>query len=346
MKKSPLILPVVDIRKRLQAIFPEGCPNRNTCVWEIAARTVFVMLYVGAVEGRNVWIRPDQVTRMTDAQSSLADDTSRREWGQFSMRGQKGEIPGRWYAVNTRESIRDDTLRSGLIPNGAVVERQGLPTTSPAPRYALQPAFAALFDPALSGNKLSKKIEGWRAAHLSAGAMARIAIRRKGAAAFGEHVSVLFPNGETRRMAPGPSSVISKAVIEQFVPRFLEEPAVIFLSESAQKIVARDEDLARSIGLEIQADKNLPDILLVDLGPDHPLLIFVEVVATDGSITEERKTALQKVVEKAGFPTRHIAFVTAYLDRSAPAFKKTVDSLAWGSFVWFSSEPEQLARPF
>ena len=112
---------------------------------------------------------------------------------------------------------------------------------------------------------------------MSAGALARIAIRRKGVVASGEYIAVLFPNGETRRMAPGPSSIISKAVIEEFAPRFLKEPGVIFLSESANKVIARDEDLANSIGLEIQADKNLPDILLVDLGPDSPLLILMPV---------------------------------------------------------------------
>ncbi len=37
-----------------------------------------------------------------------------------------------------------------------------------------------------------------------------------------------------------------------------------------------------------------------------------------------------------------MAFCAAYLDRSESAFKKTVDSLVWHSFVWFASEPENL----
>jgi hypothetical protein len=53
--------------------------------------------------------------------------------------------------VNTRESIRDDTIRTGLAANGVVVEREGLATTSPEPRYALRTNFAALFDPTLTG---------------------------------------------------------------------------------------------------------------------------------------------------------------------------------------------------
>jgi hypothetical protein len=338
----PPTLSAPEIHKRLQSIFPEGCPNRNNCVWEIASKTIFVMIYVGAIEGRDVWIRPDQVTRMTDKQTTSADSASRLEWIELSLKSSKGEIPGRWYAVNTRESIRDDTLRSGLIPNGAAVERSGLPTTSPAPRYALQESFASLFNPSLKGRKLEEVIVAWQETNLSSGALARITMRRKGVASGGKHVMVTFPNDETRRMVTGPSSLISKAVIEDFSKRFLHEPGVIFLSESANKVVARDEELAKSIGLSIEVDRNLPDIILVDLGPSHPLLVFVEVVATDGPVNEMKKAAFQKIAKNAGFSKQHIFFVTAYNDRSSRAFKKTVDSLAWGTFAWFASEPEQL----
>lgn len=340
----PTLLPVPKIHDRLQKIFPEGSPNRNNCTWEIAAKTVFVMLYVGAVEGDDTWLRPDQVTRMTDKQAGRTRNNERLAWAEESLKSGKGEIPGRWYAVNTRESIRDDTIRGGLIANGVVIEREGLATTSPAPRYALKRSFAALFDPKVTGKSLEKAIAVWQGENLTAGVLARVTMVRKGAIAGGEHILVKFPSGETRRMAPGPSSVISKAVVEVFAQRFLQMPGVVFLSESRNKVVSRDDELAKSIGLQIRAEKNLPDIVLADIGPKHPLLVFIEVVATDGPVTGERKQALTELAKNAGFPLQHIVFVTAFLDRSDAAFKKTVDSLAWGSFVWFASEPEHLIR--
>lgn len=338
----PPVLPPKDIHARLQDIFPEGSPNRSNCTWEIAAKTIFVMLYVGAIEGRDTWIRPDQVTRMTDDQAARITDDERHAWIKESVKSNKGQIAGRWYAVNTRESIRDDTIRAGLIANGVVIEREGLATTSPAPRYALAKEFASLFDPKLRGASLVKAVADWQADHLSAGALARIAIVRRGAVAGGDHVLVRFPSGETRRMAPGPSSIISKAVIEVFASRFLKVPGVVFLSESRNKVVTRDDDLAKSIGLQIRAEKNLPDIVLADLGPKHPLLVFIEVVATDGPVTKERKKALAELAKDAGFPPEHVVFATAFLDRSDAAFKKTIDSLAWGTFVWLASEPDNL----
>jgi BsuBI/PstI restriction endonuclease domain len=51
---------------------------------------------------------------------------------------------------------------------------------------------------------------------------------------------------------------------------------------------------------------------------------------------------LEYLAKDGGFPIEHIAYVTAYLDRSGAPFKKTVDALAWGSYAWFASEPEGL----
>ena len=136
--------------------------------------------------------------------------------------------------------------------------------------------------------------------------------------------------------------MIAKAVVETFCARFLENPGVIFLSESGNKVVRRDEELARAIGLKIPADRYLPDILLVDLGSKTPLLIFVEVVATDGPINAHRKTAFLQITGEAGFGDGNVAFVTAYLDRGRPAFRKTVAELAWNSFAWFASEPDHI----
>tara|TARA_R110002051_G_scaffold269600_1_gene329801 strand:- start:13569 stop:14633 length:1065 start_codon:yes stop_codon:yes gene_type:complete len=338
----PPIAPWQEISVRLPVIFPQGTPNRDHSIWDIAAKTIYVMLYAGAVEGRDYWLRPDQITRMTDAQAELTDDAARLVWAKASTKPGKGEIPGRWYAVNTRESIRDDTIRYALIQNGAVVERTGLPTTSPTGRYALQAEFAELFDSSLDKVSFQAKAEAWRVKHLNKGALARIALNRQGTAGAGERVLVSFPNGETRALTPGLSADITKAVVEVFAPTFLTKPGVISISESSHKVVARDEQLAKSIGLDIAIDKHLPDVLLVDLGPTHPLLVFVEVVATDGPINDLKRDALLELATKAGFAVENVALVTAYLDRSVQPFKRNVDSLAWGTYAWFTSEPKGL----
>jgi hypothetical protein len=233
-------------------------------------------------------------------------------------------------------------LRDGLVAIGAVVRREDLPTTSGKPRYALKREFTALFDPALDGEGLERAIGAFQASHLSRSTLARVAIMRAGAAGERAGILVTFPNGETRQLAPGPSSIISRAVIEVFARRYLEAPAVLWLSESGAKVVVRDDKIAHAIGLAIEADKNLPDIILADLGPPEPVIVFVEVVATDGAMTPRRQEAMFAMTDAAGFGRLQIAFVTAYQDRQSAGFRKTIAQLAWRSFAWFVSEPENI----
>lgn len=308
----------------------------------MAAKTVYVMLYVGAVAENDRWIRPDQVTRMTDEQAAKTDPDAREAWEEASLKPKKESIPGRWYAANTREPIRDETIRDAFIPLGAVVERSGLPTTSPKPRYGLDADFAQLFDPDVGEPELTERIQQWQEENLSAAARARVRILQRTTSADDESVLVRFPGGETRRMDPGPSSEISKAVIETFAPRFLRNPRVVFLSESRTKVVARDDELARDVGLEIEEDRSLPDIILADLRDRGVLLVFVEVVATDGPVNQRRRESLLEYATDAGFTEDDVAFVTAYLDREQSAFRRTVSVLAWNTFAWFVSEPEQI----
>ena len=345
MITAPPLPPLADrqtIHQRLRAIFPEGIQNRLYCTREMAASTVFAMLYVGAVEGAGRFLAPKQIYRMTEMQERRTDEDDRLRYARESLTPGFTPEGRRWYLDNTREPLRDETLRDGLVAIGAVIVRPGVPTTSGLPRYALRPAFAALFDPELTATAFSGAAQAWREENLSPGALARVALMIQGVAASRDGVLVTFPNGEARRMAAGPSSEISKAVVEVFAPKFLRAPGVVLLSESQAKIIGRDEDLMARLHLKIEAGSNLPDVVLVDLFPREPLLVFVEVVASDGAVTADRKEALLRIATDAGFGRDRVAFVTAYADRAAAGFRKTVSRLAWGSVAWFASEPDHL----
>jgi hypothetical protein len=73
----PPLLPLDEVHRRLQAIFPEGTPNRGYCTRKLAASTVFVALYVGAIEGTGIYFGPKHVYRMTDKQAARINDDSR-----------------------------------------------------------------------------------------------------------------------------------------------------------------------------------------------------------------------------------------------------------------------------
>lgn len=345
-----MILPEIPsvqlISERLPIIFPEGTEHRNYVVREMAAKTLFVMFYCGAVEGANQWIRPSQVTDMTDEQAAKQDEDSRTQWIKKGLSSKKERPQNCWYATNSREPIRDETIRSGFIPCAAVVERQGLPVTTPLPKYAMNSGFAELFNPKLSHEDFLLKVSTWQERYLNKAALSRIKIIKASATASIDAVVVNDPSGTTRSLSPGQSSLIAKAVIEVFAPQFLKNPAVLWLSESGKKVVTQDNELARALNLTIDPKKALPDLILVDLGEkvdgSDMLVLFIEIVATDGPITRERKAALTALALDAGFHVDSLAFLTAFSDRSSQPFRKAMSDLAWGSFAWFCSEPEHI----
>lgn len=337
----PALLDRQEIGRRLRVIFPEGTPNRDKCIRDAATATVAAFLYVGAIEGQERWLNPVHVVRMSDDRMNLDAEADRLTYGKAPR-----AIGIRWYEENSREQVRDEVIRYGLYPNGAVLERPGISTTSSTPRYCLKASFARLFDPSLVGDSFDQAAAAWGQENLSAAALGRISSFRAGADFAADGVLVRFPNGEARMLAPGPSSAITKAVIEVFAPTFLKKPAVVWLSESAAKVHPQDMTMMKRMRLSIAADRVLPDIILVDLGEGNKdfRLVFVEVVASDGPVTEQRAQAFRDMAAEGGYGTESLMFVTAFLDRDRAEVKKAFPTLAWGSTAWFVSEPENLIR--
>jgi hypothetical protein len=333
------------IANRLLAIFPVGTQNRQDCVSTAAVNTIFTMLYIDSIEpeeGEPYYLAPKHVYRMTDIQASMSGWAEREDYRRRVLRNNP-IIPGdRWYGDNTRESIRDNALRDGLIPIGAVGKNVNVPTTSKHGRYYLKRDFALLFDPGLSEEAFLERKLAWRSENLTPSALARVQINLGGGHGRAGRVIVTFPNGETRQMDPGPSTEITKHVIESFATNFLKDPYVLWISESGNKVPHRDDSIARSIGLDIDPRKNLPDIILVDMAERSPLIVFVEVVATDGAITERRIEELSQIIVNSGLDTDRVAYVTAYLDNQSRGFTKTFKNVGWNSFVWFASEPSNI----
>ena len=197
----PRYVPLQRITKRLPQIFPDGLSQHRYLIREMSAKTIFVMFYIGAVEESDQWLRPNQVTRMTDAQAKQKTKAARKRWSSESLQPNTENIPGRWYADNTREPIRDETLRFGLVEVGAVFEREGLATTSPQPRYALRKTFARVFT--VSRQQFPSEARKWQEQNLTRGALARLALVRQGVAgkASKDEIAVKCPNGAVRRIA-------------------------------------------------------------------------------------------------------------------------------------------------
>jgi hypothetical protein len=335
---------IPEIQARLEKIFPAGLEMRPNLVREMAAKVVYVFLYGGMVEGHNRFLRPSHVYFYTNEQAAKLSTEEREHWFKYSVKPGFRPEGERWYADTTREPIRDETIRFGLLDIGAVGKLPGHAVTSSTPIYYLKSDFTELFNPTLQNADLDVAIDAWQKKHLSTAARARMALLAAGKTKKTGEVIVTCPDGTIAKMDPGMSSLISKAVVEEFSIDFLDNPVLLWLSESGNKVRHQDESTAKALGLHIDKAKILPDIILANIGESgtDTYLIFIEVVASDGPMSQNRKDALLDYVKTSGFPLNQCYFGTAFEDRADGAFRNAFPQLAWGTFAWFRSEPSRL----
>lgn len=338
----PSLLPVDEIQARLKIILPEGTPGREFAIKKNVARTAFAALYVGAIEGEGRWLAPRHIYRMNEDVAKRDDPASRMAF----YRKPPPAGGGAWYADNSREGVRDEGLRQGLVPLNATVVDPSVQPTSSRGRYALTKAFAALLDPALSGEELKAAAEQWGAVYLSPAARARAAYNQ---GTGSSSVEVRHPQGGSIMLPGGESAKMTKAAVEVFAQKFLHKPATVWISDSKVKLFD-NEKMVKLLDLKIDVARLLPDVILVDLEPvgraGKLMIVFVEIVYTAGPVDANRKAQILDMMaqSKHGYTGVDAAFVTVYKDRSAAPARRASRELAWGSFAWFVSEPEHLVQ--
>ncbi|MGH9222541.1 MAG: BsuBI/PstI family type II restriction endonuclease [Acidimicrobiales bacterium] len=349
MSFRPLI-PAEEASRRLELVFPRAAFD-SVLSSPAAGAAVVAMIYVDAVlpagDGEPAaWARPSTCTWMSDSVLAHAGVDERVAWRSAAERTKKAVVAllNEWgvtfeprYADNTRENLRDETFRAWL-EHGALRQRAGVPTSSGLGRWALSPTFAALFDPALTGDELVAAVEQWRDANMSPGSRLRAA--RAAARADQEHqVVVDLPGGERRSLEPGRASLILKGVIEEWAPRRLGDPVVLTISEPGDKIFTGDAGMLRRLRIRLDLSRVLPDAVIADLAETPALFWIVEAVATDGAITEERKAKLVAWAEEQNIRADECRFLSAFVSRADGAARRRLKDLASGTYAWFADEP-------
>lgn len=345
-KELPKLLSRDKVHERIKMILPVGVTGRPVLNGPVTASVIWVALYCGAVN-RSRYIRPSMVCWMRDSIAKSASNLNRDRYWNASKANQKvlaSEYPTEilepsWYADNTREVIRDDVLRNGLWAIGAALRDESQPTNSSKPVWCLQQEFADLFSPSLLRSELEQAISKWQSENLNEILFGRL--RAAQAAHTAQHeVNVEMPDGTSRALGAGMSSLIAKGVIEEFSKRTLSDVRVLALSEGREHVAIEDEVQLKSAGLSPQADRVLPDIVLLD--ESTKVLWCIEVVATDGPVNELRKSDLIRWAGRGGFEPQKVKLVTAFTSRTSDRFRALFPTLAQDTGVWFLDEPQLL----
>ena len=148
-------------------------------------------------------------------------------------------------------------------------------------------------------------------------------------------VPVTLPDGSQYRLSPGPHNKIQKAVIEDFLPRFSRGAEVLYLGDTAKKILHMNADRMRDVGIRDMERGTLPDIVAYEAERDW--LFLIEAVHSSNPVSEMRHLALRRLTQDAMVGC---LFISAFAD--AAAFSRFSKEIGWETEVWIASDPEHM----
>jgi type II restriction enzyme len=150
-----------------------------------------------------------------------------------------------------------------------------------------------------------------------------------------ETVAVSLPDGQTLEFSPGEHNDLQKAIIEEFLPRYGFECQVLYVGDTAKKLLLCDKDKLKELSFFELTHDELPDVLAYS--PSKNWLFLIEAVHSSGPITPVRLEELKRLTKTC---TAEIVYVTAFLDRAT--FRKFAPDIAWETEVWIADSPDHL----
>lgn len=225
------------------------------------------------------------------------------------------------YAENSRETFRKQAIHH--FRNAAFVEDNGKATNSPDYRYRLTEEFLAV----IRGNGTGKVVSDFLANHES---LVSIYTAKR------EFQKIpVTVNGQAFLFSIGKHNQLQKAIIEEFGARFAPGAECLYVGDTIEKDLVKNEYRLRELGFEITLHDKMPDVVLYR--EDEDWLYLIEAVTSGGPVDDKRMAELQEL-------TRNVKsgkiFVTAFLN--AKTYKKFCDALAWDTEVWIADVPDHM----
>ncbi len=228
------------------------------------------------------------------------------------------------YAENSREIIRKQAMHH--FRNAAFIEDNGEATNSPNYRYRLTDEMVNLIRS--YGSKVwSKNLEIFLSNHETLVSLysSKRAVRKM-------PVKI---NGADFAFSSGKHNQLQRAIIEEFAPRFAPNSECLYVGDTIEKDLVKNEDKLRELGFSITLHDKMPDVVLYLA--DKNWLFFIEAVTSVGPMEPKR---IKEIEEMTADVTAGKIYVTAFLDFKT--FKKFSESLSWETEAWIADIPDHM----
>ena len=127
-----------------------------------------------------------------------------------------------------------------------------------------------------------------------------------------EKIPVRLPSGAELKLSVGEHNVLQKKIVEDFLTRFGMGAQVLYLGDTSDKFLFRDDLQLESIGFFVLEHDELPDV--VAYSRSKGILFLIEAVHSAGPMDESRVSKLRNKLKDC---KADIVFVTAFATRKA-----------------------------
>ena len=234
------------------------------------------------------------------------------------------EFYGVSYAENSRETFRKQAMHH--FRNAAFIEDNGKATNSPNYRYRLTDEMLSVVK-SYQSIKWENERDNFLNSHNNL-----IDIYRSKKAMQKMPVKI---NGSDFSFSPGKHNHLQKLIIEEFAPRFAENSECLYVGDTIQKDLVKNEERLKELGFEITLHDKMPDVVLYS--EDKHWIYFIESVTSVGAMEPKRIKEIEEMTQRVSAGK---IYVTAFLDFKT--FKKFSESLAWETEVWIADMPDHM----
>ena len=233
------------------------------------------------------------------------------------------------YSSGSYDDIRRHHLilltTAGYVVNSSQLDTQS--TNNPTRGYAASPIFAELLR-SYGTKSWEKTLEDFKQKNEEL--KEQLARKREL-----ERIPVKLPSGIEVRLSAGEHNELQRDIIQEFLPRFGFGAEVLYLGDTTEKYLIREDEKLKAINFFELEHEELPDV--VAYSEEKNLLFMIEAVHSFGQMGEIR---VKKLKEKLQDCTAQLIFVSAFENKKI--FRKFSEDIAWESEVWLADNPDHM----
>lgn len=236
-----------------------------------------------------------------------------------------GESISRGSYDDIRRKDLKPLVEAGLVVNSAILDQSA--TNNPNRGYALDAQFAKLLH--VYG---TKQWDAKLAYFLETRKSLKEELERKRDLV---RIPVTLSSGETLELSLGEHNLLQKKIIEDLLPLYGMGAQVLYIGDTNNKYLYRDDDTLKKLHFFTLAHGELPDV--VAYNKEKNLLFLIEAYNSSGPMDEMRVRGLKRLLADC---TAEVAFFTAFLNKED--FRAKANLIAWETEVWIAEAPEHL----